>query len=284
MSNQQILKKNVTIPARDGYALTGTLYPCKAANSRFIVINSATAVPRQFYQHFALALVSAGYSVLTYDYRGINDSRPKKLRGFKAKMRDWALQDMEGVLNWVRAEHAPEKLLLIGHSVGGQVAGMVEAAHTVDGMITFSAQSGHWRYQGGTQKLAVLVHSYVTLPLLATLVGYMPWSWFGAIDMPKNVATEWSGWCRHKDYLLGDKTLPLERYQFFTAPVLAYSFEDDNWGSAKSVDRMMRAYPSVERRHVNAKERGLKPLGHFGFFRIGAAPLWQEAIDWFNAR
>jgi len=283
MSNQQIMKKNISIPAQDGYPLTGTYYPCKTKPSRLIVINSATAVPRQFYQHFALAMVSAGYSVLTYDYRGINDSRPKNLRGFKAKMRDWALLDMEGVLNWVRAEYAPEKLFLIGHSVGGQVAGMVNAAKNIDGMITFSAQSGNWRYQGGNQKLAVLFHSYFTLPLLANLVGYMPWSWFGAVDMPKGVATEWAGWCRHKDYLLGDNTLPLERYTSHTSPVLAYSFEDDNWGSKKSVDMMMGAYPNVERRHLDAKERDLKSLGHFGFFRTNAAPLWQEVSDWFDA-
>ncbi len=280
---QQITQSDLTIPARDGYELAATLYEGAQPSKRFILINSATAVPRQFYKSFASYLVEQGFSVLTYDYRGINGSRPKKLRGFKAKMRDWALQDMAGVIDWMKNIYEPKQLFLIGHSVGGQVAGMLDNVSDVDGMVTLSAQSGNWRYQGGNQKLAVLLHSYISLPLLATLVGYMPWSWFGGEDLPKTVAVEWAGWCRNKDYILGDKSLPLERYDEFSAPVLAYSIADDNWGTAKSVDMMMRAYPNRTRRHVSPKEAGLKSLGHFGFFRPTAKPLWGDTVNWLNA-
>lgn len=100
--------------------------------------------------------------------------------------------------------------------------------------------------------------------------------------MPKGVAQEWAGWCRNRDYILGDDTLPLERYKKFTAPVLAYSIEDDDWGTAEAVDAMMRAYPNLERRHLVPAEFGRDSIGHFGFFREGADDLWRDPVTWLD--
>ena len=271
------------IPARDGLELAATLlHPPEAARG-LVVVNSATAVPRRFYRHFAAALAGAGYAVLTYDYRGIGDSRPASLRGFDATVRDWGLLDMAGVLDWAIDELSPERMLFVGHSIGGQLAGLLDRPEAIDGLATMSAQSGYWALQGGEQKALVALHVYFTLPLLAKTLGYMPWSWVGGgEDLPSGVALEWSRWCRSPGYLLDDSSLPLERFNRFTAPVLAYSFGDDKWGTSKSVDAMMGAYPRMERRHVEPAAAGLEDIGHFGYFRPGAASLWCELIEWFD--
>ena len=65
------------IPARDGYALAATLYRPTGAARGAVIVSSATAVPRRFYRHFAAELAGAGYTVVTYDYRGIGDSAPE---------------------------------------------------------------------------------------------------------------------------------------------------------------------------------------------------------------
>ncbi len=124
---------------------------------------------------------------------------------------------------------------------------------------------------------------HVTLPLLSHLFGYLPWSRLGgADDVPKGVALEWARWCRNRKYILGDESLPLERYSRFSAPVLAYSIEDDNWGTARSVDAMMRAYPNLERRHLDPARVKQKSIGHFGYFREGSDDIWREAIAWLD--
>ena len=266
------------IPARDGFSLAATLYGPQPARS-LVVINSATAVPRRFYRHFAAALVARGHTVLTWDYRGIGGSRPASLRGFSARMRDWVLLDMEGVLDWARAQ-APERLQLVGHSAGGQLPGLLANPEGIAGMLTFSSQSGYWRLQGGEQKLAVGLHMHLTLPVSAAVFGYMPWRKFGGDeDLPQGVAREWARWCRSRNYLLDDATLPLDRFRRFTAPVLAYSIADDKWGTAAAVDAMMRAYPNVERRHIPV-EAGR--IGHFGLFRASSSALWQAPLDWLD--
>ena len=273
------------IPARDGFALDATLFRPRADIRGVVVISSATAVPQRFYRHFAATLAGAGYAVVTYDYRGIGGSRPDSLRGFDAKASDWALLDMAGVIDWVSSSFPSTGVFLAGHSVGGQIAGLLDNSASIDGMVTVSAQSGHWRLQGGEQKLVAALHVFVTLPLLAHVFGYMPWSWISsAEDLPKGAALEWSRWCRDPQYVLGDRSLPLARFADFNAPVLAYSIDDDKWGTSRSVDAMMSAYPNVERRHLIPAEQGLESLGHFGYFRPGARALWDEVVEWLHSQ
>ena len=282
MSDIQL--ESTTIPARDGYRLAATIFRRGSGKAkRVAIVSSATAVPRRFYANYAAALANAGYVAISYDYRGIGESRPERLRGFDATVRDWALKDMAGVVDWASETFRPDRLFMVGHSVGGQVTGLLDNSERIDAMLTMSAQSGYWGVQGGEQKAVVGFHVYVTLPMLSNLLGYMPWSWVGsAEDLPKGAAIEWSRWCRHPDYLLGDATLPLERYQEFTAPVLAYSIDDDKWGTSRSVDRMMSAYPNVERRHLEPASVGLPSLGHFGYFRKPASAAWEEGIAWLD--
>jgi predicted alpha/beta hydrolase len=277
--------RSAGIPARDGYPLGAEIvYGADGRrSSRIVVMNAAMGVPGRFYRQFALALAEAGMTTVLWDYRGIGTSRPASLKGFPATVVDWVLKDMAGVIDWAHREFEPERLFLIGHSVGGQIAGLLDNSRLVDGMVTLSSQSGYWRLQGGEQKFAVLFHAYVSLPLFARLCGYAPWSRLGlGDDLPKGVALQWAGWLRKREYLLGDESLPLERYDSFTAPILAYSFADDKWGTARAVDAMMKAYPNVERRDVAPSDFGLASIGHVGFFRPRSALLWNEVIDWLS--
>lgn len=273
-------RKNARIPARDGLPLAASITR-SATTRRVVIINSATGVPHGFYRHFAEALARAGYLAISYDYRGTGDSAPENLTDSTARMRDWALLDMTGVIDWARTEFDPERLFLVGHSIGGQAAGLIDNADAVDGMITVSAQSGYWKLQGAEQKYLAWLHVHFTIPLLARLFGYMPWSRLsGGLDLPKPVALEFARWCRDPDYLLGDQSLPLQRFASFKAPILAYSVEDDKWGTRRSVDTMMQAYPTVDRRHIKPQEAGLERIGHVGFFRPASSDLWSAPIEW----
>lgn len=270
------------VAAADGSLLAATLYPAGDTDT-VVLINSATAVPRRFYQRFAKYIQDHGWHVVTYDYRGIGDSKPPSLRGFEARMRDWALLDMTAMIEWITSELAPGRLFVVGHSFGGQSVGMLENAHRVDAVVAVSAQSGYWGVQGGREPLKVRIIVTILIPLLARLFGYFPWSRFArGEDLPKGVALEWAAWCRNRNYLLDDQTLPLERYKTFAAPILACSIEDDDWGTSRAVDEMMRAYENVTRRHLRPSDYGLSRLQHMGYFREGSERLWQEAIAWLD--
>ena len=271
------------VTTADGYSLAATVYETPGAKT-VVLINSATAVPRQFYKRFAIYLQHRGWTAVTYDYRGIGDSRPDKLRGFGATLRDWAFRDMTAMVDWVDRQLRPDRLFAIGHSFGGQVLGMIENASRIDAMVGVSAQSGYWGAQGGREPAKVRFIVTVAIPVLSHLVGYFPWSRFASgAGLPKGVALEWARWCRSPNYLLDDMDLPLDRFRSFTAPVLAYSIDDDDWGTARAVDDMMRAYSNVTRRHIRPGDFGLDRLQHTGFFRDGSEPIWRETLEWLEA-
>jgi predicted alpha/beta hydrolase len=273
----------VSVAAADGVKLAADLYRAGGSDT-VLLVNSATAVPRGFYRRFAAFIQQHGWHAMTYDYRGIGDSKPASLRGLRATMADWALLDMTAMVDRIQHELSPRRIFVVGHSFGGQALGMISNADRIDAMVGVSAQSGYWGVQGGREPRRVRFLVTVAIPVLARVVGYFPWSWFAnGADLPKGVALQWAGWCRSRNYLLDDKSLPLDRYKSFTAPVLAYSIDDDDWGTAQAVDDMMRAYRNVTRRHIRPGDYGLTHLKHTGYFRDGSEPLWLEAINWLES-
>ena len=78
---------NQTVPAKDGFSLVATVYEPDSNLESAVIINSAIAVPQGFYKDYANHLCEEGHAVLTYDYRGIGDSRPASLKGFQARAR-----------------------------------------------------------------------------------------------------------------------------------------------------------------------------------------------------
>src|SRR5579883_2471388 len=68
----------VEIRATDGQRLAASVFqPTRPrAGAPAVVVNSATGVRRDYYAPFARFLAERGYTVVTYDYRGIGGSRP----------------------------------------------------------------------------------------------------------------------------------------------------------------------------------------------------------------
>lgn len=271
----------ITFETADGTTLGGTLFAA-APDAPVLIVAGATAVPHQFYRRFATHMQRLGWTVLTFDYRGIGASAPDRLRGYKAHLADWGQQDIQAAVDYAQTVLSASNVCMIGHSAGGQQAGLITGANRIAAMMTVSAQSGYWKLQGGLEKLKVLFFVTALIPGLTRVFGYFPWRFFGGENLPYHIALEWSRWCRSKGYLLDDPTLPLERYQDFTAPIRAYSVDDDNWGTKEAVHAMMRVYPNVDFQHLVPKDKGLKRLGHMGFFRKGSELLWDEAHDWFT--
>ena len=101
------------LTAADGRRLGARWFEPAGQPARAVaVVNAATGVPQRFYRHFAQWLAQRGYAVLTYDYRGIGESRQGPLRAESARMRDWALLDMPAALAEAarrRVAGAPER-------------------------------------------------------------------------------------------------------------------------------------------------------------------------------
>lgn len=281
--------RDIQLVAADGYTLQATLFePIEKGVPKIgVVINSATGVHRRFYKRFATFLAErCGFAVMTYDYRGIGESRPAKLRSFRGRVRDWPHLDMPAAIDGLRAEANPQRLCLLGHSAGGNLIGLIPNIALVDVIVLVSAQFGYWRLWPVSIRHGLAAIWYVVIPLLSRLFGYVP-GWLGAGQhWPRRVALELARWCRHPLYLFGDSSLDTNGYEKIDAPMLAFTFSDDPHATTEASERLLIEFPraAITRRKVAPQELGLRRIGHFGFFRPFCEPLWRECAQWISSR
>jgi predicted alpha/beta hydrolase len=271
----------MTIAATDGYPLAATLFGGAEELRQVVLISPATGVKRRLYGAFAAYLASRGAAVATWDWRGTGESRPERMRGFRATMTDWARLDLAGVIGWAAERFPDARISAVGHSFGGQGLGLAPNAGRLHAIATIAAQSGWWGHwpRGERWKYALLWHA--VMPPVTHALGYFPFRRLGVgEDLPKGVALEWARWCRSPEYL-GDWS----GHAALRAPLLAIGFSDDPFAPREAVEALVVRYGSErkEHRHVSPGEIGAKSIGHFGFFReaVGAR-LWPDVADWLD--
>lgn len=280
MLERRVPEAELVIPARDGYPLAATVF---AGDGRdWVVVNSATAVLRGYYARFARFLAGEGWNVVTYDYRGVGGSRPPRLRGFRALMRDWAQQDAAGVLDWIDGRDAT-RVAAVGHSFGGQALGLLPRPELLSAAIVVGAQSGYWRLWDGWRQLPVAALWHVLIPGLSAVCGFFPGRLLGmGEDSPAGVAREWAAWGRRPGYVTDAEGLA-EGYARVRCPLRSYSFSDDTFAPPRAVEALLGFYSAarVERRSFTPGELGVRAFGHWAFFKERfREPLWTEAAAW----
>ncbi|KAA0076279.1 alpha/beta fold hydrolase [Tardiphaga sp. P9-11] len=284
---------DITFQAADGYSLGATLYLPRGARTHAVLINSATAVPRKIYRGFASYLASRGCAVLTYDYRGTGDSRPKAdplsgrsngLVGFKASMTDWAALDVTAAVTWMRERYKTMPLAFVGHSFGGQALGLIPNNSEVSRALLIAAQAGTWRLMTPPEGYRIYaLMKFVGAPL-ARFIGYAPGRIGLGYDLPRDVFLEWAGWVTSDRYFFDDSKLrALVNFPRYRGELRALSFTDDPWATRAAVEMLCGGFTSIkpEIDSIRPVEAGSNRVGHFGFFRPEHRDtLWRGAAEW----
>jgi len=244
-------------------------------------------VRQDFYEPLARYFAANGIHTLTFDYRGMGYSRRGSLRGFDADLSAWAEKDLNGMLFEAQAMAPRLPLLYLGHSLGGQVLGVLPDAGQVRAALTVTAGSGYYKLND-RMPLRVRILWFAAVPALTPLFGYFPGKRLRIVgDLPRGVAWQWRRWCLHPEYLLSEGERYRAAFRRVAIPIRGYSFEDDPMIQREAIDQMHSFYSAaqVERRHVDPKEIGARGVGHFGFFsERSRETLWRESLDWLRAR
>lgn len=279
----------VTIPALDGYPLAACVVAPPAPRA-VLLVSGGTGIPKEFYARFARHAAARGYAVLLFDYRGIGGSRPRSLRGFEAAMRWWGERDMPGVLAWATARYPGLPRLMVGHSAGAQLFGLMPNHADVHALLAIAAGSGYWRLLQAPYRYFTLLVWYGLVPLSVATLGYLPARRLGlGEDLPRGVALEWRDWCLTDPYLgarLGD-TMRDPHYDRVTTPIAAWAMTDDPIAHPASSRALFRLYPRAPVTHVaiDPRDLGSGPVGHLGFFRPQfRESLWDRALAWLDAQ
>jgi predicted alpha/beta hydrolase len=280
---------DVIVSAGDGYSLAATIFKPVGSPRSTVLINSATAVPRRIYQAFAIYLAERGFVTLTYDYRGVGESRPRSLRGFEATMRDWAEFDVAGAINYMRGTWPVVPLAVVGHSFGGQAVGLAPNNIEISHALLIAANAGYWRLMTVPERYRIYALVRFILPPIVQAMGYVPSARLGlAEDIPKGVFANWADWVRKPRYFFDDVTLKaLINFPNYTGKMRAIGFTDDPWATAPAIDLLLSGFTGTqpERRQINPRDIGVNSIGHFGFFRPEHRDtLWRDAADWIEGQ
>ncbi len=280
---------HATICTGDGAEITATTFGDAKGCRAGVLIVSAMAVEQEYYEPFAQWLAERGHFVATFDYRGIGRSRKGPLRRVAADVVTWAREDTGAMVDFVAQQIGERPLLWVGHSLGGQILGLVPQRKRIAAVLTVAAGSGYWRdYAPGLRRLAPLLW-YGIVPTMLTTFGYFPGRRLGMIgDVPEGVMRQWRSWCLHPDYLFGVEAPDLRStYAALGQPILSLSFTDDEYMSARNIESLHSFYSGAARelRRIAPRDAGVERIGHFGFFRRRHADtLWPLAGDWLAQR
>ena len=279
--------QSLTITTADGLTLAARAYEPQAAPPRRVVlVVPAMGVGQRFYEPFATWLASQGVAVLTFDFRGMGDSAPPRMRGFKASITDWATLDLPAVVKVLAGRWPDVPKTYLGHSLGGQIFGMLDGQAHFERMVTVASGNGHVSLNAPQVRRTAPLLWWVLAPLGIALAGYFPGKRLGAIgDLPAGVMWQWRRWCLHPDYLGVEGPAMRQRYAQVRTPIRAVILEDDELLSPEGIRRLYRLYSQAPVRFESLTPQavGLPRIGHFGLFQSKAqSALWPQALRWLD--
>lgn len=275
--------KRIDILTEDHYSLAAHLFEPQISNQKVLLINSATGVKQQIYFSVAQFFADHGFTVITYDYRGIGLSKPDNMRGFEASMRVWGTTDYKALTSYIKSNFEDYKKYCLGHSVGALILGMNPDSEIFEEFIFVGTQNAFV----GNLRLKTKIEAYlgfgIVQPLFTLLLGYFPASWFGLGEsLPSGSAFDW------RILILNKKSTNnlLEKSADFSKKlkqkVLVIWAEDDAWLTEKGVKSLLEnTYANLRPtyRHIYTSESEKGEIGHVNFFRSYNRKLWKILLD-----
>lgn len=277
--------KTVDFLAADGTPLCGTYFPANNDTPQTsVLLCPATGVRQAFYFPFASWLQTQGHPVLVFDYRGIGLSLPPRgLKTCMARKQDWGEQDMPAALTWLLTQTGQDHAILIGHSAGAQLIGLMKNYHQISHVLAVSASSGYVRNIRLPMKIAALFFVWLYVPLTTRWLGYLPAKQIGwGENLPAGIARQWARWCRKPGYVENDfnKTISKNYYKDLNYPISLFYATDDPLATPKNIDDWLRLMPMAKKQIIPLKpeESGGKRIGHIDMFRPRHAALWPSLL------
>ncbi|MBH8612285.1 alpha/beta fold hydrolase [Pseudomonas mohnii] len=273
-------------PAADGFLLGGFTWRHAVQDTQrpVVIINAATSVRCRHYSRFADYLFANDFDVITYDYRGIGESRPASLKGLKASWSDWGALDFEAMLKRAQREFPDQPIDVVGHSFGGCAAGLGASGRLIRRLVTVGAQFAYWRDYAPAHRWRMLGKWHVVMPLITMIYGYFPGKRLGWLeDTPAGVVRDWSTPTARYERRPSGQDLHIRNFAAVTAKALAISVSDDPYGTIPAIERLLGYFTHASNTHLRIapEDIGEKEVGHFAFFRSAyQATLWPIALSW----
>lgn len=275
------MHRDIEIRTKDGKKIGAGCYEPEASLGKVIIIAPTGEKTRAFYDPFASFMQGQGYTVITFDYRGVGTSAPADLKGFKASMQQWAVLDMDAVILYAKNNYPNHEIIYTGHCIGGETVGLAQASQYINKLVLVNSALSCKKYWPLKYRFKVS-GTKAAIWLMGKLFGYYPGKKMGyETNVPAGVMNEWAGWCSQANGLFD--LFPDNNYQKLRIPLLAFSFSDNPHSPPKAVQELLNHFASafITWHHLKPGDIGKKTIGHSGFFEPEMEKtLWAMMLDW----
>ncbi|MCU4638887.1 alpha/beta hydrolase family protein [Acinetobacter courvalinii] len=268
------------ISCKDGYQLAAQFYPVLNSDKPYpILICPATGITKNFYHAFAQWLNQQGYPVLSFDFRGIGESLHGALKDSTASINDWGMYDIPAAIEALLNRTQAEKVIIVGHSAGGQLLGIASNYHKVAKVLAIAGSTGHVKGLKGKTKVLAPVMFNIIFPVSSLVKGYGATQFIGmGENLPKNVAKQWAEFCSKPGYVMNaiGKTIFEDYHQQIQCPITSFWATDDEIATHSNVKDLLRLYPNAQTKliELNPQQLGYKQIGHMLMFKKSHQKIW----------
>jgi predicted alpha/beta hydrolase len=269
------------VVAADGRSIAARFFSPRVKPKGAILVVPAMGVAQTYYAAFAEWLAREGFVAATFDYRGIGLSRPRRLRGFRADILDWARLDCAAMIEAIALRAPGVPITWVGHSLGGQILPFVPNRERIAKAIAVASGSGYWREHDAPMRRQAWWLWFVVAPAALALCGYFPGRRLRIVgDLPANVMRQWRRWCLDAGYAMGAEGARAQ-YAAVRTPLASLSFHDDEFMSERNTESLLGFYANAPKsaKRLRPGDAGVPRIGHFGFFRPAfESSLWRGLV------
>lgn len=283
--------QKLLIPIRmdDGTTSAITLFTGNAnQDAPVILCMPAMGVPADFYEPLASAGAEQGLHMITADLRGIGQSSVRASRRTQFGYRDLIRYDWPAVVCAARKRFPTNPIVLLGHSLGGQLSALYASANPdkIKGLILVASGSVWYRGWGFPRNVGLVISSQV-IRIVSEILGYFPGKRVGfAGTESRNLIRDWSGTALTGRYdSFGDSINYEALLRDVRIPILAISFSTDVFAPYKSVRYLYSKMSEAPTTHYHylPEDLGLRgdQVDHFKWVK-NPAPIVSIISQWIS--
>jgi len=265
-----------TVEISGGLKLTVDVPPQKT--ERVLVMFAAMGTPAKYYDKFVSGLVALGHPVVRVRWR--DEDRDFPLENPDYGYADLAEIDAPAAIAWARSRFG-ENPIVVGHSLGGQIASISAAgAGPLAGIALIASGTNYWRGSGLKWALGIGSVSVIA-PLIVRIFGYWPGGRLGfGGRQAAGVIRDWARLGRTGRFEPARAKTDLEgSLREYVGPVLSLTIAGDAYVSKGATESLLNKLTSatIERDRWSPDQHSHR--GHFGWTRAESKPA--EIIhDW----
>ena len=260
-----------TIEIDKGITNVLSIYRTVSNVNTVILCLPALGVRASYYKSLCIGFAQNGLHAATVDWRGNGDSniRPSYDVDFGYKE---LIEDTVKAIFQLEKTFPQSNKIIVGHSLGGQIASLLMARHPLLIGQLFLVASCNVHYEGFGKQAKKIKRAARFIPTIATFFGHFPGKYigFGGREA-RGVMEDWSANAKTGLYEPKNSDFNYEKAMSLCPnPVYAITLEGDNLAPKKAVSNLVAKFKSSEKavhRVATSEDFGIAELDHFNWVK-----------------